>query len=161
MFLLIFVLFSVLSTAHTTDYTWRSEYDTERTLATEKCRWPSIDFRYVLQQLCWGSPVCHIWKHINYKLIIYCTLLSFTAHYFMWENYTLWHFFIAGRQGRDMSTRNLYLVCRMFWCDDVSRSNVCWGTFEPQFNFVQVFTNCFTMYDICYKLHFTQISVLL
>jgi len=26
----------------------------------------------------------------------------------------------------------------MFWCDDVSCSNVCWGTCDPQFNFSQV-----------------------
>ena len=39
---------------------------------------------------------------------------------------------------RDGATRNLYLVCRMFWCDDVVNSNVCWGTCNPKFNFVQV-----------------------
>ena len=33
---------------------------------------------------------------------------------------------------------NLYLVCRMFWCEDTSISAVCWGTSEPQFGFRQV-----------------------
>ncbi|XP_072039618.1 C2 domain-containing protein 3-like [Amphiura filiformis] len=39
---------------------------------------------------------------------------------------------------RDMATRNTYLVCRMFWSDDSVRSNVCWGTPEPNYNFIQV-----------------------
>ncbi|XP_013378816.1 C2 domain-containing protein 3-like [Lingula anatina] len=43
-----------------------------------------------------------------------------------------------GWTGRDMATRNLYLVCRMFWCDDAVTSSVCWGTFNPVFNFVQI-----------------------
>jgi len=41
-------------------------------------------------------------------------------------------------QSRDSATRNLYITSRMFWCDDVSCSNVCWGTCDPQFNFSQV-----------------------
>ena len=45
---------------------------------------------------------------------------------------------LPGWTGRDMSTRNLYLVARMFWCDDISRSGVCWGTFDPEFRFLQV-----------------------
>ncbi|XP_033742500.1 C2 domain-containing protein 3-like [Pecten maximus] len=44
----------------------------------------------------------------------------------------------AGMAARDMNTRNTYLVCRMFWCNDAVHSNVCWGTFEPQFNFAQI-----------------------
>ncbi|XP_069129079.1 C2 domain-containing protein 3-like isoform X6 [Argopecten irradians] len=43
-----------------------------------------------------------------------------------------------GMAARDMNTRNTYLVCRMFWCNDAVHSNVCWGTFEPQFNFAQI-----------------------
>ncbi|XP_055958923.1 C2 domain-containing protein 3 [Patella vulgata] len=39
---------------------------------------------------------------------------------------------------RDLSTRNTYLVCRMFWCDDAVTSNVCWGTTQPNYNFLQV-----------------------
>ncbi|XP_041357389.1 C2 domain-containing protein 3-like [Gigantopelta aegis] len=39
---------------------------------------------------------------------------------------------------RDVSTRNIYLVCRMFWCNDEIRSSVCWGTPQPEFNFTQV-----------------------
>ena len=46
--------------------------------------------------------------------------------------------YVAVRLGRDAATRNLYLVCRMFWCDDVVNSNVCWGTSNPKFNFAQV-----------------------
>ena len=33
---------------------------------------------------------------------------------------------------------NLYLVCRMFWCEEVSKSRVCWGTANPPFGFKQV-----------------------
>lgn len=33
---------------------------------------------------------------------------------------------------------NLFLVCRMFWCEEVSKSPVCWGTNHPQFGFKQV-----------------------
>ena len=33
---------------------------------------------------------------------------------------------------------NLYLVCRMFWCEVVSKSRVCWGTANPPFGFKQV-----------------------
>ena len=42
------------------------------------------------------------------------------------------------RGGRDSMTRNLYITSRMFWCDDASCSNVCWGSCDPQFNFSQV-----------------------
>ena len=40
--------------------------------------------------------------------------------------------------GRDSRTRNVYLVCRLFWCDDVSTSSVCWGSSRPKFDFSQV-----------------------
>lgn len=33
---------------------------------------------------------------------------------------------------------NLYLVCRTFWCEEVSKSRVCWGATNPQFGFKQV-----------------------
>lgn len=36
---------------------------------------------------------------------------------------------------------NLYLVCRMFWCDEVSKSRVCWGSTNPPFGFKQVSKN--------------------
>ncbi|XP_066282765.1 C2 domain-containing protein 3-like isoform X2 [Branchiostoma lanceolatum] len=39
--------------------------------------------------------------------------------------------------GRDLSVRNPYLVCRMFWCDETVRSNVSWGTNDPRFDFHQ------------------------
>ncbi|XP_067663139.1 C2 domain-containing protein 3-like [Haliotis asinina] len=44
----------------------------------------------------------------------------------------------SGAGARDLSTRNSYLVCRMFWCNDAVHSSVCWGTLQPQFNFLQV-----------------------
>lgn len=37
-----------------------------------------------------------------------------------------------------VSKNNLYLVCRMFWCDEVSKSRVCWGATNPSFGFKQV-----------------------
>ena len=37
--------------------------------------------------------------------------------------------------GRDLS--NLYLVARMFWCEDIARSDICWGATDPLFNFIQ------------------------
>ncbi|XP_064607644.1 C2 domain-containing protein 3-like [Liolophura sinensis] len=45
---------------------------------------------------------------------------------------------ISGVEGRNLTTRNTYLVCRMFWCDDVVSSNVTWGTSEPHYGFLQV-----------------------
>ncbi|XP_070553573.1 C2 domain-containing protein 3-like [Ptychodera flava] len=44
----------------------------------------------------------------------------------------------VGIAGRDLTVRNTYLVCRMFWCDDVVRSSVSWGTSEPNYDFIQV-----------------------
>nr|KAI8756892.1 C2 domain-containing protein 3-like [Biomphalaria glabrata] len=41
-------------------------------------------------------------------------------------------------EGRDSSIRNTYLVCRMFWCNDAVHSDVCWGTLNPEYNFLQV-----------------------
>ncbi|BFZ15049.1 hypothetical protein BsWGS_18088 [Bradybaena similaris] len=40
--------------------------------------------------------------------------------------------------GRDAVTRNTYVVCRMFWTNDAVRSDVCWGTLNPEYNFLQV-----------------------
>ena len=37
-----------------------------------------------------------------------------------------------------VTKNNLYLVCRMFWCDEVSKSRVCWGSTNPPFGFKQV-----------------------
>ncbi|ESO89518.1 hypothetical protein LOTGIDRAFT_165110 [Lottia gigantea] len=39
---------------------------------------------------------------------------------------------------RDMTARNTYLVCRMFWCNDAVSSNVCWGSSQPNYNFLQI-----------------------
>lgn len=33
---------------------------------------------------------------------------------------------------------NVYLNCKLFGCDDIARSVVCWGQANPTFNFVQV-----------------------
>ncbi|CAH3017538.1 unnamed protein product, partial [Porites evermanni] len=37
-----------------------------------------------------------------------------------------------------VTKNNLYLVCRMFWCDELSKSRVCWGSANPSFGFKQV-----------------------
>ncbi|CAL1526799.1 unnamed protein product, partial [Lymnaea stagnalis] len=44
----------------------------------------------------------------------------------------------AQPEGRDSVVRNTYLVCRMFWSNESVHSNVCWGTLDPEFNFLQV-----------------------
>ncbi|XP_014783134.1 C2 domain-containing protein 3 [Octopus bimaculoides] len=36
------------------------------------------------------------------------------------------------------ATRNSYLVCRMFWCEQKVRSSICWHTNNPQYDFIQV-----------------------
>lgn len=48
---------------------------------------------------------------------------------------------------------NPYLVCRMFWSEDTSRSQVCWGTATPQFGFKQVslFTKVFSIIICRYR----------
>lgn len=33
---------------------------------------------------------------------------------------------------------NVYLNCKLFWCDETARSVVSWGQTDPSFNFVQV-----------------------
>ncbi|XP_074535960.1 C2 domain-containing protein 3 isoform X2 [Halichoeres trimaculatus] len=33
---------------------------------------------------------------------------------------------------------NVYLNCKLFWCDETARSVVSWGQINPSFNFVQV-----------------------
>lgn len=33
---------------------------------------------------------------------------------------------------------NVYLNCKLFWCDEMARSVVSWGQANPSFNFVQV-----------------------
>ncbi|XP_062275677.1 C2 domain-containing protein 3 isoform X3 [Scomber scombrus] len=37
-----------------------------------------------------------------------------------------------------MQTPNVYLNCKLFWCDETARSVVSWGQANPSFNFVQV-----------------------
>lgn len=33
---------------------------------------------------------------------------------------------------------NVYLNCKLFWCDEMARSVISWGQANPSFNFVQV-----------------------
>lgn len=35
---------------------------------------------------------------------------------------------------------NVYLNCKLFWCDETARSTVSWGQANPSFNFVQVWS---------------------
>lgn len=37
-----------------------------------------------------------------------------------------------------MQAPNVYLNCKLFWCDETARSVVSWGQANPSFNFVQV-----------------------
>lgn len=37
-----------------------------------------------------------------------------------------------------MQAPNVYLNCKLFWCDETARSVVSWGQANPTFNFVQV-----------------------
>lgn len=37
-----------------------------------------------------------------------------------------------------MKTPNVYLNCKLFWCDEMARSVISWGQANPSFNFVQV-----------------------
>ncbi|KAM7399107.1 hypothetical protein PAMP_018399 [Pampus punctatissimus] len=37
-----------------------------------------------------------------------------------------------------MQPPNVYLNCKLFWCDETARSVVSWGQANPSFNFVQV-----------------------
>lgn len=37
-----------------------------------------------------------------------------------------------------MKAPNVYLNCKLFWCDEMARSVVSWGQANPSFNFVQV-----------------------
>nr|XP_046245495.1 C2 domain-containing protein 3 isoform X2 [Scatophagus argus] len=37
-----------------------------------------------------------------------------------------------------MQAPNLYLNCKLFWCDEMARSVISWGQANPSFNFVQV-----------------------
>lgn len=33
---------------------------------------------------------------------------------------------------------NVYLNCKLFWCNEIARSTISWGQTDPSFNFVQV-----------------------
>uniref|UniRef100_A0A3Q1INX8 C2 domain-containing protein n=1 Tax=Anabas testudineus TaxID=64144 RepID=A0A3Q1INX8_ANATE len=37
-----------------------------------------------------------------------------------------------------MQAPNVYLNCKLFWCDEMARSVVSWGQANPTFNFIQV-----------------------
>ena len=45
-----------------------------------------------------------------------------------------------GRNFSSGATRapNVYLNCKLFWCNEIARSVVSWGQPDPAFNFVQV-----------------------
>ena len=46
---------------------------------------------------------------------------------------------------------NLYLVCRMFWCEELSKSRVCWGESNPSFGFKQVSRQyCKILFNKCF-----------
>ncbi|XP_052719599.1 C2 domain-containing protein 3-like [Crassostrea angulata] len=48
------------------------------------------------------------------------------------------HSMASDPSSRSMNSRNTYLVCRMFWCDDAVHSDVCWNDPQPQYNFSQI-----------------------
>lgn len=37
-----------------------------------------------------------------------------------------------------MQAPNVYLNCKLFWCNEMARSVISWGQANPSFNFVQV-----------------------
>ncbi|KAK3784713.1 hypothetical protein RRG08_032166 [Elysia crispata] len=41
-------------------------------------------------------------------------------------------------EGQNSLACNTYVVCKMVWCKDSLHSDVCWGTVNPKFNFLQV-----------------------
>lgn len=45
---------------------------------------------------------------------------------------------------------NVYLNCKLFWCDEMARSGVSWGQANPSFNFVQVRDQLFELYLTVY-----------
>eukprot|EP00105_Crassostrea_gigas_P001484 XP_011413692.1 PREDICTED: C2 domain-containing protein 3 [Crassostrea gigas] len=48
------------------------------------------------------------------------------------------HSMATDPSSRSMNSRNTYLVCRMFWCDDAVHSDVCWNDPQPPYNFSQI-----------------------
>lgn len=59
------------------------------------------------------------------------------------ESEILLHTLLMVPDGKNFSCRstkapNVYLNCKLFWCNDVARSVVSWGQNNPTFNFVQV-----------------------
>nr|XP_011413692.2 C2 domain-containing protein 3 [Crassostrea gigas] len=48
------------------------------------------------------------------------------------------HSMASDPSSRSMNSRNTYLVCRMFWCDDAVHSDVCWNDPQPPYNFSQI-----------------------
>ena len=47
---------------------------------------------------------------------------------------------------------NFYLISRMFWTNDTSRSSICWGRNDPRFNFKQV-SSCLFVFCCCFHYH--------
>lgn len=55
----------------------------------------------------------------------------------------LLHTLLMVPDGRNFSSGatkapNVYLNCKLFWCNEIARSVVSWGRPDPAFNFVQV-----------------------
>lgn len=55
----------------------------------------------------------------------------------------LLHTLLMVPDGRDfqcspLQSPNVYLNCKLFWCDETVRSHVAWGQANPTFNFMQV-----------------------
>lgn len=55
----------------------------------------------------------------------------------------LLHTLLMVPDGRDfqcspLQSPNVYLNCKLFWCDETVRSHVAWGQANPTFNFIQV-----------------------
>lgn len=54
---------------------------------------------------------------------------------------------------------NIFLNCKLFWCDETVRSHVAWGQANPTFNFKQVCYNkfvkdvqdVFIMFNLCFE----------
>lgn len=60
-----------------------------------------------------------------------------------------WFILYLDPSSRSMNSRNTYLVCRMFWCDDAVHSDVCWNDPQPPYNFSQVCIKRKIFYRVC------------
>lgn len=60
-----------------------------------------------------------------------------------------WFILYLDPSSRSMNSRNTYLVCRMFWCDDAVHSDICWNDPQPPYNFSQVCIKRKIFYRVC------------